>query len=258
MGKNVGRFGFSISAAVLIIWSLPALQGANRELDFWQQVRRLSQSFFPPDFGVWPELAASLAETLRIATLATVFGSLLALGLAFLGSPRFVPAYIRGPVIVLLALVRSIPSLILAVLAVALFGVNPRAGVLALAVYSAGYLGRFFLDILEQSDPRPAEWMRLHGAPALQIFVLGQWPNLAPAFWSKILWMWEYNIRSAAIIGYVGAGGIGMQLQIYQEYGQWDRFSTALLMIFGIVLVMELLNYGIKKRTPRTRAESAL
>lgn len=253
LGKKIKHLLSGLVILFLIVWSLPALEGSHRDISIFEQLSRLGKSFFPPDLSIFSELLNAIAETLRIATFATIFGSMAALILSLAGSSRIAPSFIYVPVLVILAFIRSIPSLILAVLSVAVVGVNPFAGVLALSIYSIGYLGKFFLDILDQSDPRPAEWMRLHKAHPLQIFIYAQWPNLISAFWAKVLWMWEYNIRSASIIGYVGAGGIGLQLHIYQEYGQWNRFSTALLMIFSIVLFIELIHFIIRKLNPQMR-----
>ncbi len=128
------------------------------------------------------------------------------------------------------------PSLIWALIAVAAVGANPLAGVIALTFYSLGYLGKFFSDAFESADAGVMRGLRAIGADAVQAFRYGLWPQAAPLIGSHALWMLEYNIRSAAIIGYVGAGGIGVLLHSYQEFYQWDRFCTVLLFILAIVI----------------------
>ena len=86
------------------------------------------------------------------------------------------------------------------------------------------------------------------GAGRIQAFHYGLWPAVRPLIWSHTLWMLEYNIRSASIIGYVGAGGIGLQLLRYQEFGQWDRFATVLICIFAIVIGLDALSGWVRRQ----------
>jgi phosphonate transport system permease protein len=122
--------------------------------------------------------------------------------------------------------IRTIPSLIWALIAVAIVGANPLAGVIALTFYSIGYLGKFFSDAFESVDMDVARALRALGARRIQAFQFGVWPHARPLVWSYSLWMLEYNIRSAAIIGYVGAGGLGMLIHTYMEYYELAKFGT--------------------------------
>ena len=131
--------------------------------------------------------------------------------------------------------IRTIPSLIWALIAVAIVGPHPLAGVVGLTFYSLGYLGKFFSDAFESIDLEVARALRAMGAGRIQAFQHGLWPNARPLVWSYSLWMLEYNIRSASVVGYVGAGGVGVLLHIYQEYYQWDRFAAVLVFILGLV-----------------------
>jgi phosphonate transport system permease protein len=122
------------------------------------------------------------------------------------------------------------------------------AGVAALPLYSVGCLGKFLSDIFEAADFRAAHYLRRAGASRWQAMQYGLWPDLRPQLWSQVLWMLEYNIRSASIIGYVGAGGIGLQLLRYQEFGQWDRFATVLLCIFLVVIGLDALSSRVRRQ----------
>ncbi|MFZ4681695.1 MAG: phosphonate ABC transporter, permease protein PhnE [Terrimicrobiaceae bacterium] len=233
-----------LAAAVV---SLPALQGSGRSLDYAANLRRFLERFWPPDFSILPAIAPALWETFQIAVLATLASSALAIPIAAAASANIAPRPLVIATRFLLSAVRSIPSLIWALLAVAVFGANALAGVIALIFYSLGYLGKFFSDSFESADPGVAEALRVSGADRLQAFQFGIWPHARPLVWSHLLWMLEYNLRSAAIIGYVGAGGIGVWLHTYQEFYQWDKFATVLLIILGAVLVLDAAGSRLRR-----------
>ncbi len=144
--------------------------------------------------------------------------------------------------------IRTIPSLIWALIAVAVVGPYPLAGVLGLTFYSLGYLGKFFSDAFESVDLEVARGLRAIGAGRIQAFQHGLWPNTRPLIWSYSLWMLEYNIRSASIVGYVGAGGVGVLLHVYQEYYQWDRFAAVLLFILALVTLLDLAGEWVRRQ----------
>lgn len=223
----------------LVAASLPALSGAGRELDYWANLRRFAGKFFPPDFSVAPQLLTAVGETIQIAVLATAAAVVLALPLAVAGARTTAPRWLNLTTRMILNLVRTLPSLIWALLAVAVVGANNLAGVIALTFYSLGYLGKFFSDALESVDTQIPDALRQTGADRVQAFQYGLLPQFKPLILSYALWMLEYNIRSAAIIGYVGAGGIGLLLHTYQEFGEWQKFCTVLIFILIVVTVLD-------------------
>jgi phosphonate transport system permease protein len=240
--------------AVAFVFSLPALRGSGRRLDHWDNLQRFLGQFVPPDFSVSEQAWHALIETGRMAVLATCFASLLALVLAPLAARTVSPVWLVWPARFLFNVIRSIPSLVWALLAVAIVGANARAGVIALTCYSLGYLGKFFSDAFEAVDTRPAEALRAAGAHPIQAFQFGLWPEVKPLIWSHTLWMLEYNVRAGSIIGYVGAGGIGTLLYTYQEFYQWDRFAAVLCFILLIVTVLDLA--GSRLRAALTGTDS--
>ncbi|NJK92210.1 MAG: phosphonate ABC transporter, permease protein PhnE [Blastochloris sp.] len=238
--------------------SLPALRGAGRDLDYLRNLLAFLGKFFPPDFSVVPKVLVALGETAQIAIMATLFSMILSLPLAVLASRTLSPRWLVLPSRLLLNAIRTIPSLIWALIAVAIVGANPLAGVIALTFYSIGYLGKFYSDAFESVDLDVAQGLRAMGADALQSFQYGLWPHAKPLIWSNSLWMLEYNIRSAAIIGYVGAGGIGTQLHTYQEYGRWDGFCTVLIFIFILVTVLDFCGEWARKKSPKKSINPSL
>ena len=233
------------------LFSLPALRGSGRELAYWENTTRFLGRFFPPDFSVFPQILAALAETAQIAVMATFVAILLALPLGALGARTLAPRWVVGVTRLAMNGIRTVPSLLWALIAVAVVGANPLAGVIGLVFYSLGYLGKFFADAFESVDVDVDRALRALGAHPVQAFQHGVWPHARPLVWSYGLWMLEYNLRSAAIIGYVGAGGLGVLLHSYQEYYAWDKFATVLLCILVLVTALDLLGEWVRSRITR-------
>ncbi len=235
------------------VWAGVGIEGSGREIDYLASFTRFAKRFFPPDLSppVLRDTLLALAQTVQIALLATAAAVVLALGLGFAAAQNVSPGWLVGLTRQLLNAIRTIPSLVWALLAVAVVGPNPLAGVIALTCYSLGYLGKFFSEAFESMDMEVARGLRAIGADVIQSFQYGLWPHAKPLVWSYSLWMLEYNIRSAAIIGYVGAGGVGLQLHTYQEYGQWDRFCTVLLFILVVVTALDFVGEAVRRRITR-------
>jgi phosphonate transport system permease protein len=237
--------------AVAVIASTPVLRGSGRELDHLGNLRRFLGYFLPPDFSASPQIIAALGETMQIAVMATLAAVVLSVPLAMAGAQNIAPRPVSLAARMLLNLIRTIPSLIWALMAVAIVGPNPLAGVIGLTLYSLGYLGKFFSDAFESVRADAAVGLRAIGAGAVQAFQYGLWPQAKPLIWSHTLWMLEYNIRSASIIGYVGAGGIGVQLHTYQEYYQWEKFAAVLVYILGLVTLLDLFGEWARRQISR-------
>lgn len=233
----------NVSLAALLVaavLSREVLSGSGRDVDVAASLLRFLRGFLPPDLAVLRDTAGALVETLQIAVWATLLSALLSLPFGAAGAPRLAPRGLGALAGLFLGAVRTIPSLVWALLAVAVLGPTPLAGVAALTFYSLGYLGKFAADDAGSLDVSRAALLRATGAGRLQAFLYGVWPEVKPLATSRVLWMLEYNVRSAAIIGYVGAGGIGSRLHEYQEYGQWDRFATVLLVLFAVVMLLDV------------------
>ena len=228
--------------------SLPALRGSGRDLAHATNLLRFLKRFFPPDFSVSGQILEAVLETIQIAVLATCFSILLAFPLAVAGAHTLSPRWLVAISRMIMNCIRTIPSLIWALIAVAVVGPYPLAGVLGLSFYSLGYLGKFFSDAFESVDLEVARGLRAIGAGRIQAFQHGLWPNTRPLIWSYSLWMLEYNIRSASIVGYVGAGGVGVLLHVYQEYYQWDRFAAVLLFILALVTLLDLAGDWVRRQ----------
>lgn len=250
---RINVFSVTLAAfALAVIASWPAMRGSGRDLDTWTNLTRFLGHFFPPDWSVWRETLRALGETFQIAILATVFAAILSLPLAVIGARTIAPAWLVAPARLAMNFSRTVPSLVWALFGVAIVGANPLAGVVALTLYSLGYLGKFFSDAFESVDAEVARGLAALGANRAQAFQYGLWPHAKPLIASHVLWMLEYNLRAASIIGYVGAGGLGAQLASYYEYYAWDKVATVLIFILALVTLLDLLGEWVRRRITRS------
>jgi phosphonate transport system permease protein len=236
---------------IAVLFSAGVLRGSGRDLNYAANILRFLANFFPPDFSVTGQTLVGLWETFQIAVMATAFAIVISIPIAMAGAQTLSPRWLVFISRLIMNGIRTIPSLIWALLAVAIVGANPLAGVIGLTLYSVGYLGKFFSDAFESVDIEVARALRALGARTMQAFQYGLWPHAKPLVWSYSLWMLEYNIRAASIVGIVGAGGVGLQLHTYQEYYQWDRFATVLFFMFLLVSALDLLGERVRNQIVR-------
>ena len=233
---------------LLALGSLPALEGSGRDLDYLGNFLRFLDQFFPPDWSILGQTMEGLWETIQIAAISTLLASFISLFLSLAAARTISPAWLVMITRMVLNMIRTIPSLLWAILAVVLVGSNSLAGVIALSFYSVGYLAKFFSEAFESADLKAQKALQSLGANQWQAFQYGLWPNLKPVIWSHCLWMLEYNVRSASIIGYVGAGGIGLHLKLYAESADsWNKFSLVLICMLVIVTLLDLTGEKVRK-----------
>ena len=143
---------------------------------------------------------------------------------------------------------RSVNSLVWALLFVGIFGPGALAGTLAIAFRSIGFVGKLFGEAIEETARGPIEALDAAGAPWLARMTFGYWPQVKPAFWSIALFRWDINVRESAVLGLVGAGGIGMILDSALNLFQWNRVATILLAIFVVVILAEIVVTFVRRR----------
>ena len=179
---------------------------------------------------------AALMETIHIASLGTLLALVLALPVGILAAHNLVP-FTPLNLFAKLILVssRSVNSLVWALLFVGIFGPGALAGTLAIAFRSIGFVGKLFGEALEEAQPGPIEALTAAGAPWMSRMTFGYWPQVSPAFWSIALFRWDINVRESAVLGLVGAGGIGMALDSALNLFQWDRVALILIAILAVV-----------------------
>lgn len=215
-----------------------------------EQMGDLLARMWPPDRAHYPETVhAALVETLHIASLGTLLSLVFALPLGLLVAAnltrnRAVNLFAR----ILLVASRSVNSLVWALLFLAVFGPGPLAGTLAIGFRSIGFVGKLLGEAIEQAPRGPIEALEAAGAGWFSQVGYGYWPQVKPAFWSIVLLRWDINVRESAVLGVVGAGGIGMVLDTAMNLFQWDRVATVLLAIFTVVVIAEVVVTQVRKR----------
>jgi phosphonate transport system permease protein len=205
--------------------------------------------FWPPSTGgILPDLLAELAVTVQIALAATLIGAVLALPVGALAARNVAPTPgVAAAFRFLVVLVRGLPELILAIVFVVITGLGPVAGALALSIGAVGLLGKLVADSLEETDVRVQEAVRATGASRLQVFVAVTLPQAAPAFVAHLLYQLDVNIRSATLLGIVGAGGIGFYLLNASRVMEFGVVCTIMLMVFATVMAVELLALWLRR-----------
>jgi phosphonate transport system permease protein len=196
----------------------------------------------------WPDLGASLLDTLRMAVLGTVLASLVALPLAVLAARTITPAWAGWPVRAALNLWRAVPSIVWALLFVAAVGLGTMAGVLGLIAYSVGYLTKFFYEALEGAETAAASALAELGASRAQRFLHAVLPVALPALAGAILFMLEYNVRAASVLGLVGAGGIGHDLKLAVDWSNWHIVGAILALLALAVIAVDSFSAWARAR----------
>jgi phosphonate ABC transporter permease subunit PhnE len=191
----------------------------------------------------------ALWTTLRVATVGTLLAGVVALALGLLaarnlGAPRSVAWAARG----VLDILRSIHTLVFGLFLVGIVGLGATAGILAIAVHSAGTLGKLLAESAETLEMRPIDAIRGVGATPAQVFFLGVWPAVAPQFASQVLYVWEFNLRDSTVLGLVGAGGLGLLLSEAMALFQWGRLATLLLAIVTLVASFDAFSRALRGR----------
>jgi len=217
-------------------------------LDSHKQAWDLGVRMTPPRWTYIGDLWGPLWDTLNIATLGTVLAILMATPLAFLAAKNTTPhPLIRQVALILIVASRSINTLIWAILFVVLFGPGVVAGVLAITLRSVGFIGKLLYESIEEISPSPVEAIRAVGGTPPQVLTYGIFPQVFPAFVGISVFRWDINIRESTIVGLVGAGGIGLQLDASVNSLLWSQVSLILLIVFVLVLFSEWLSATIRK-----------
>ncbi len=247
------RSWFSLAGwAVVFVLLGVGWHGADmRPLDLFADSANMGEfarGFFPPDFTEWRTYMHEMWVTLAVALWGTALALVCAVPFGLLSAHNLAPAWIRHPVRRLMDACRAINEMVFAMLFIVAVGLGPFAGVLALWVHTTGVLAKLFAEAVEAIDPRPAEGVRATGATPLDEIIYGVLPQVMPLWISYALYRFESNVRSAMVVGMVGAGGIGVVL--YEEIRSFDYGPTCAVMIMVIVVVtvIDLISAWLRER----------
>lgn len=238
-------------AAVLLVY-VWALQGLKADVGLLRDSIPYMIDFvsrlFPPDLAVLDVAVKALIETVQMSLWGTTIGALLSIPIAIASAHNLAPQWLQWLANLIQNAVRAVPSIVLGLFFVAATGLGAPAGTLALGIYTIGYLAKFYQTAIEAVDPRSIEALQLTGASRLQIAQYGILPQVLPLGLGYTLYMFEYNIRSASVLGVVGAGGIGFELVNYIRGFEYPKATTMMLVLLVVVTVIDTASSQLRKR----------
>ena len=243
------RYGLYVAIAVYIVTTFATLPiDWDRMMQGLSRAGRIFGGAFPPSFQRSELLIDGFMESLKIAILATVGGILLSIPIAFMAARNIapLPIYYFGRAVIIIA--RSFHPVIVAIIFVKAVGFGPFAGVLTLIVYSIGFVAKLLAEKIEEIDPGPVEAMKAAGAPFLSTLVYAVFPQIMQRQIGLGIYQLDSNLRASAVVGIVGAGGIGATLA--NAFGRYDYdFALAITMVIvGAILISEAVSGAIRKR----------
>jgi phosphonate transport system permease protein len=246
------------SLITLLAWGLGlsvlawAWQGADiRPMALWRDSANMAtfaKDFFPPDFHDWRIYLHEMVITIHIAIWGTVLAVVCSIPLGLLSSQNLVPRWVYQPVRRLMDACRAINEMVFAMLFIVAVGLGPFAGVLALWVHTTGVLAKLFAEAVEAIDPRPVEGVRATGATGLEEVLYGVIPQVLPLWISYALYRFESNVRSASVVGMVGAGGIGVILFEVIRSFEYAQTCAVLLMLIVTVSLIDMVSSWLRQR----------
>lgn len=206
-------------------------------------------AMFPPRTSYLPKIWTPLLDTIKMSLLGSTVGAVLALPFAILAASNIVTN--RAVVFVtrlFLSLVRTLPTLVCALIATYIFGLGTMAGTCAIAVFTFAYVGKQLFELIETADMGPFEAMEALGATRLRAFLTAILPQILPTYLSVSLFCLEGNVRYASILGYVGAGGLGLIMNEKIGWREYDSVGMILIVLFVTVVAIEWISHAIRKR----------
>ncbi len=218
-------------------------------LDAHVQAMDLLERMYPPDWGHFENILDPMIETIHIATIGTMVTYVIALPVAFLAARNTTfnaATWFIGRFILVSS--RSINTVVWALIFVAIFGPGPVAGIWAIAMRSIGFLGKLVAEAIEEVDQGTVEAIEATGASRLKVLLTGVLPQVMPIIIGTTIYRWDINIRESTVLGFVGAGGIGIQLYSSINLFQWDEVAVMLIAILGVVVVSEFISAAVRAR----------
>ncbi len=248
--ETLVRYAWYLGIVFVAVWSVSNLDIPwFYFLDAHVQAADLIVRMWPPDWSFVGEIVEPLVETIHIATLGTAVTVVLAFPVAFLAARNttfnaltwFIGRFI-------LVASRSVNTVVWGLLFVAIFGPGPVAGVWAIAFRSIGFMGKLVAEAIEEIDVGAVEAIEATGASRLQVLWIGILPQVLPVIYGTTVYRWDINIRESTVLGFVGAGGIGILLYSSINQFLWREVAVMLITVLAVVVVSELISAMVRQR----------
>jgi len=248
--QTLVRYAWYLGIVFVAVWSVSNLDIPwFYFLDAHVQAADLMTRMFPPDWGYFGQILDPLLETIHIATLGTIVTFFVAFPIAILAAGNVTPnavTWFIGRFILVAS--RSVNTVVWALVFVAIFGPGPMAGVWAIAARSIGFVGKLVAESIEEIDEGTIEAIEATGASRLQVLLVGVIPQVLPVLFGTMVYRWDINIRESTVLGFVGAGGIGIQLYASINQFAWREVAVMLIAVFGVVIVSEFVSATVRAR----------
>ncbi|MCJ1655389.1 phosphonate ABC transporter, permease protein PhnE [Staphylococcus sp. NRL 16/872] len=252
--KMIKNWIIAIVVFAIIAWGfagMPALELKSKSIEI---LKSIFKGLFHPDWGyvyipAGEDLLRGLLETFAIAVIGTFIAAIICIPFAFLGARNLVKARpVTGITKFILSVIRVFPEIVMALIFIKAVGPGSFSGVLALGIHSVGMLGKLFVEDIERLDFASVESLKASGANKTKTLVFAVIPQILPSFLSLVLYRFELNLRSASILGLIGAGGIGTPLIFALQTRSWDRVGIILIGLVIMVAIVDLISGAIRKR----------
>lgn len=246
-------FRWAITVVIIIpaIWSALGLNVSLERLaeapgDIWVIVRQL----VPPDMSAdaLQRAMPKMLESLYIAWIGTIIGAVFSFPLAFLAAKNVTPAWMSNSVRQVLNAIRAVPELLVAMVLIPVTGLGPWTGTLAIGIHSIGTLGKLSSEVIEGIDPGPVQAVASSGGTWMQRMRFAIIPQVMPNIVAYWLYRFEVNIRASAVLGIVGAGGIGAELVSQLRFRDFARAGTVLFITVVVVLLVDMVSGRLRRR----------
>lgn len=236
-----------VLTVVLAFWGVDADWSSLRQF-FPQLGHYLGLMFLPPDLSSAPEALSATLLSVQMAWIGSLIGTVISFPLSFLASSTVAPVWVRLPLRFVFALLRAVPEVVIAILILSVTGLTAWTGALALGIGSIGTLGKWGYEAFEAAEPGPLEAVRASGGSLLAVIRWGVWPQSAPevlAFW---LYRFEISVRASAILGLIGAGGIGKMLADNTQFRVWDAVGMLLIVVVVVTMIIDQISATLRGR----------
>ena len=248
--QTLVRYAWYVGIVFVALWSVRQLEIPWLYfLDAHVQAADLLVRMFPPDWAFIEQVLDPLIETIHIATLGTAFTFIIAFPIAFLSARNTTYndlTWLIGRFILVTS--RSVNTVVWGLVFVAIFGPGPVAGIWAITARSIGFLGKLIAEAIEEVDEGTIEAIEATGASRLQVLWIGVLPQVLPVIWGTVIYRWDINIRESTVLGFVGAGGIGIILYSSINLFAWSEVGIIIISIFVIVVISEFISAAVRKR----------
>ena len=250
--QNLIRAAFQVVLLILVAWSVQVtiIEDTDWErMNSFGSVMESAGRFVGIDFGLFANLLVPAIETLVIACLGTFLGLILCIPATWFGAMNITPYKpITYPIArLMMTLSRSIHEIVWALFFVAAVGLGAMAGIFAIAVRSIGFIAKMSAEAIEDIDPGPVEAIKATGANTLQVVIFAILPQVLPQIMGTVIFEWEINIRRSAILGLVGAGGLGLVFFRQMNTFNYHGVTSVIIAILGLILIGEIVSHFVRK-----------